>query len=44
MNCIQKTTTALMALVITLVGATFVNAPLVLGHSQPVASHHQLRI
>jgi hypothetical protein len=44
MNRIQKTATALAALVITLLGATLVNAPLVLAHSQPVALHHQLRI
>ncbi|MGH8317627.1 MAG: hypothetical protein ACREUL_06565 [Steroidobacteraceae bacterium] len=43
MNRTQKAATAVIALIITVLGATVVNAPLVLAHSQPVAVHHQLR-
>jgi len=39
MNRIQKAATFVAALTITAVGSTLVTAPLVLGHSQPVASH-----
>jgi hypothetical protein len=42
MRYIQKATTAAVALTITLVGATFVTAPLAIPDSQPVVAHaHQ---
>jgi hypothetical protein len=42
MNHIQKATAAAIALTITLVGATLVNAPMALADSQQVVAHaHQ---
>jgi len=39
MNRIEKTTTFIAALTITLLGATFATAPLVLAGSKSIASH-----
>ncbi|HVS76680.1 MAG TPA: hypothetical protein VHE11_07075 [Steroidobacteraceae bacterium] len=40
MNSIQKAATILVALTITLVGATLVTAPLAMADSQPAATLH----
>lgn len=40
---IQKAATVIIALVITLLGATLVTAPVLLAHSQPVTLHRHLR-
>lgn len=44
MNRIQKAAAAVIALAITLVGATFVTAPLALADVHPLASHQAMSV